>query len=117
MRLIIACACFIIAALCCAEMARASETIDSNSGLHFGVSAGLGFMAGVATQKIETPWLRRTVAGTVCMIPGGVKEATDATFSGADLAFDAIGCAVGILAFERLNIYLTSDSIHVAGTW
>ena len=115
MRLIIACACFIIAALCLAEICRAE--VDSNSGLHFGVSAGLGFMAGVATQNIERPWLRRTVGGGLCMTPGVYKEATDATFSGADLAFDALGCAVGILAFERLNIYLTSDSIHVAGTW
>ena len=113
MKLIIACVCFLLAALCLAEICRSE--VDGNSGLHFGVSAGLGFMAGVATQNIERPWLRRTVAGVACMIPGVLKEATDPKWSWADIGFDGAGCGTGYGSFWGLNVYLSPNSIHVAG--
>jgi uncharacterized protein YfiM (DUF2279 family) len=105
----------IIAVVVTAKVTRAE--VDSNSALHYGISAGAGFMAGVATQNIETPWLRRTVAGGLCMTPGVLKEAGDAKWSWADIAFDALGCATGYGAFWGLNLYLTPNSVNVGGSW
>lgn len=90
---------------------------DSRTPMHFGASAGIGFMTGVATQKIDDQTTRRATAIGVCMIPGAIKEETDAEVSGADLFWDLAGCGAGVMLFEGVNVLITDKSISVAGRW
>ena len=114
-KLVIALICFIVASLIVVEMSHAE--VDSNSALHFGGSAAIGFMAGVATQRMEDPTTRRLTAISVCMVPGVAKELTDYEASLADLGFDLLGCWVGYEAFDGVNVYLTGNGVAVAGRW
>ena len=90
---------FILAAsLLLPNLAVAQDTWSgADKKLHFGVSAVLGFAA-VNQWPNDKP-----KAFMVAMIPGLLKEITDAQkggsgFSGKDLAADALGAAVGVYA-------------------
>lgn len=77
--------------------ALAQFTVDDRSLLHLGASAviaGSVNAVGIATQ---TPaWRRWSAAGLSCMVVGMAKEMHDTYVDYGDLAFDALGCAVGI---------------------
>ncbi|EIJ32862.1 hypothetical protein [Thiothrix nivea] len=79
---------------CLPSLALADEWTGKDKQLHFAVSAVLGVAAYSHTHD-------RAKAFGLAMIPGILKEVADSQqdnndFSGKDLAWDALGAAVGI---------------------
>lgn len=92
--------------------ARAAEfTVDDRSALHFGVSAGIGYVANsamIAAQGDHQLSNRKYVAFGFCMTPGLAKEfVIDSEADYGDLAFNTLGCLVGVSLSETM--WLSSD--------
>lgn len=78
------------------SLALADEWTGEDKQLHFAVSAGLGVAAYAHTHD-------RARAFGLAMVPGILKEIADSQsdgnrFSSKDLAWDALGAAVGLQA-------------------
>ncbi|MGC4093620.1 MAG: hypothetical protein QM756_38120 [Polyangiaceae bacterium] len=84
-----------------AERARADDFWGPDKTLHFGVSAGLG-AGGYALGALawERPWQRALAGASLSLTAGVAKELWDVSGHGdpswKDLAWDGIGCGVGV---------------------
>jgi putative lipoprotein len=90
-----------LAVVAAPRIACADDWLGPDKALHFSVSAGLA-VGGYATGSIwlERRWVRATAGASFAFSAGVAKEAWDATGRGdpsaKDLAWDAIGTAVGV---------------------
>ena len=105
--------------LICASASRAAAQeadrwLAPDKALHFSVSAvlGAGSYAG-ATLVLEAPWQRALLAGGITLSLGVGKELYDATGHGdpslRDLAWDVIGCVVGVGLAYVIDLAFRSD--------
>lgn len=85
--------------------------------LHLGFSTMAGVGAGVVTVNIDDPTTRRVTAMGLCLVPGTVKELTDEVFDPVDMVANVAGCGIGLMVFEGIELYITEDSVLVAGRW
>ncbi|AUR92149.1 hypothetical protein NVP1170O_036 [Vibrio phage 1.170.O._10N.261.52.C3] len=89
-----------------------ASAVGQDKYLHFGVSTAIG---GVVTYAYEGDW--RVGFGS-CMVVGVAKETYDyldyGKFDTQDLAFDAVGCALGSwLGYETFKLTSDSDSVMI----
>jgi uncharacterized protein YfiM (DUF2279 family) len=82
--------------------------------LHFGFSAGIAVGVGAATHLLvrQGPLVEAGVATGATLIIGAGKELLDlaglGTPSWKDFAWDAIGCAVGVLVWVAVHLLFTT---------
>ena len=81
-----------------------ANAIEQDKIKHFAASAVIG---GVS-QYYFNNWRYSSV---VCLSAGIIKELTDSTIDRKDLLYDALGCAVGILAYTTTNYILSVKPI------
>ena len=104
---------FVLAGLLFASMGNAAEfTINETTGYHAAISGacgGIGDGIFYAT-KDDNGWSenkRILVAGTLCMIPGGFKEALlDDYIDWGDMLGNAIGAFGVPIALEKGNVWV-----------
>lgn len=86
-----------------------AHAIEDDKKLHLGVSTVLSTVIVQATKDKE-------VAFTACMVIGVGKESYDwadyGSFSGGDLAYDAVGCALGTLTIEAVDVSYSGRQIN-----
>ena len=80
------------------------QAIEQDKIKHFAASAVIG---GVS-QYYFNNWRYSSVT---CLSVGIVKELADSTIDHKDLLYDALGCAVGILAYTTTNYILSVKPI------
>lgn len=88
-----------------------SPWLGPDKAAHFLLSAGLassGYAFGA--RHLESPWARALVGGGIALGLGGAKELADWSRGGEpsphDLAWDAMGAAVGIVIAVLVNWWL-----------
>lgn len=105
--------------------ARAQEkeqwAVDGTTGLHLGVSAGMGFtlnsmMIAAEGRRAGKDSIRPWMAFGVCMVPGVAKEyLMDGYPSYTDLAADLVGCGLGVWSSGELFVTPTPIGVQVSG--
>lgn len=97
----------------------AEFSVDDSSYLHFGVSAVIAATThSVLASEEVRPLYRAITTGVTCMSFGAFKEfAMDAYPDYGDLAFDALGCAVGIGIVEGITLQIRKNGLGLQGTW
>ena len=89
--------------LCCYTVAQAAEDKEQHA-IVSGIAGGMAVMV-VDIVKPEWPsWKKWVVAGSLAMVPGIIKEATDDKFDWNDIAADAVGAYGGSAAMITLTI-------------
>ena len=83
---------------------------EDNALLHFGLSAGFGYVAeNVIHNKVNTDSQRIAYGTALGSVPGLVKELVDDDFSGSDMAADIAGAFIGAYIATRLNRNLVAN--------
>lgn len=100
-----------IIALVALALAMPAKAIERDKQLHFGVSSIIG---GTAYYYTESAF--KSMVG--CTIVGGLKEAYDEVsyggFDGEDLAWDVVGCGVGVfVSSEFVKFQATNEFFGV----
>ena len=105
----------------------ALDLSEADKQKHLAVSAGLGLAADAYLYHyihVKDDY-RPFVAFSMALVPGLAKEAADDVWDNEDLAADAIGAGVGVLAGEVINrlfgpskyLLINSNGVSVGGTW
>lgn len=109
-----------LALLLMASSARASDPdpwFGADKALHFTAGAGLAVVGyGVAMPFSESRALRLGAGATLSLLAGLAKEGWDlaghGTPSWRDLAWDAIGCVVGLAVALAVDTWLIETMVH-----
>jgi hypothetical protein len=99
---------FITAGIAVLALPCSGQALAEDKQKHLAVSATMG----VALQTVQTS---RAVSYGTCLGVGAAKEVYDTVtpnhdFEIADLAFDAIGCALGIEGVQWLRVQFQSEN-------
>lgn len=91
---------------------QASFDIDRDKKLHAAASTLIGGVTYIHSHSVES-------AMVTCMSIGMMKELYDQkvndNFSSGDLAYDAVGCALGVSAAYYVDLPLTVDYSDYSG--
>lgn len=105
---------FLLSGLCLSTIffsQSAIAYIESDKKQHLAVSYGVGL---VSTYYFDDP----LYGFSSCFAVGLAKEIYDEIdyegFDGKDLAYDALGCALGTLTIEGLQFAFTEDSASIS---
>lgn len=90
-----------------------SAAMEQDKQLHLGVSTVIGGVTQYYTEDWKTSL-------TVCLGVGTIKEVIDykgyGLFSGEDLAFDFMGCSLGVALGANLRIYQEQNTTFLEYT-
>lgn len=112
--------CLLLVCVSCAHAEDKDQwAIDGTTGLHFGISAGMGYTFNsvmIAAERGRPNTSRDIAAFGMCMIPGIAKEyAMDEYPSYTDLAADIAGCAVGVWVSKEMWVTVKDNMVVVHG--